>query len=377
MKKRQILLSLLAVLFLFFIPIDKQVKIKGSIDFVEPVQKLYISYTNEEGTVSDTAELKNSKFKFEIKANEPVLAYMTARLKPLEGQTRYRYQKIPIFLEPGTIKITIKDSLKFAIISGSKAHDAFIELNKLQSPFDIRNQELRRKSIELSQEKKEDELKKITEEMEKLDAEKREKAFHLYLENNITSPIALYVLKLYAGYDIDAKLIEPYFEKLTASVKQSQSGVFFKDQIETAKKTGVGVYAMNFSQADTLGNMVSLSSFKGKYVLLDFWASWCGPCRAENPGLVKSFKNYKDKNFTVLRVSLDRPDKKQAWLDAIHKDGLTWTHVSDLNFWDNAVAKQYGIRAIPQNLLLEPSGKIIGKNLHGEELDKKLKSVLQ
>jgi len=376
MKKRQILLSLLAVLFLFFIPIDKQVKIKGSIDFVEPVQKLYISYTNEEGTVSDTAELKNSKFKFEIKANEPVLAYMTARLKPMEGQTRYRYQKIPIFLEPGTIKITIKDSLKFAIISGSKAHDAFIELNKLQSPFDIRNQELRRKSIELSQEKKEDELRKITEEMEKLDEEKREKAYHVYLENNITSPIALYVLKLYAGYDIDAKLIEPYFEKLAVSAKRSQSGVFFKDQIETAKKTGVGVYAMNFSQPDTLGNVVSLSSFKGKYVLLDFWASWCGPCRAENPGLVKSFKNYKDKNFTVLSVSLDRPDKKQAWLDAIHKDGLTWTHVSDLNFWDNAVAKQYGIRAIPQNLLLDPTGKIIAKNLHGDELDKKLKSVL-
>ena len=118
MKKRQILLSLLAVLFLFFIPIDKQVKIKGSIDFVEPVQKLYISYTNEEGTVSDTAELKNSKFKFEIKANEPVLAYMTARLKPLEGQTRYSYQKIPIFLEPGTIKIKIKDFLKFDITPG-------------------------------------------------------------------------------------------------------------------------------------------------------------------------------------------------------------------------------------------------------------------
>ncbi len=367
---------LLPSFFLSFIPLEKKVTIKGSIDFVEEVQKLYISYTNEEGTVSDTAELKNNKFKFEIKANEPVLAYMTARLKPLEGQTRYRYQKIPIFLEPGTIKITIKDSLKFAVVSGSKAHDAFIELNKLQSPFDIRNQELRRKSIELSQEKKEDELRKITEEMEKLDEEKREKAYHVYLEKNITSPIALYVLKLYAGYDIDAKLIEPYFEKLTVSARQSQSGVFFRGQIETAKKTGVGVYAMNFSQPDTLGNMISLSSFKGKYVLLDFWASWCGPCRAENPGLVKTFNSYKDKNFTVLSVSLDRPDKKQAWLDAIHKDELTWTHVSDLKFWDNAVAKQYGIRAIPQNLLLDPTGKIIAKNLHGDELDKKLKSVL-
>lgn len=362
--------------FLSFISLEKKATIKGKIDFAEEVQKLYISYANEDGTVSDTAEIKNNKFKFEIRANEPVLAYMTARLKPLEGQTRYRYQKIPVFLEPGKIKITIKDSLKFAVVSGSKAHDAFVEFNKLQSPFDIKSQELRMKGITLRQEKKEDELKKVTEEMDKLEEERREKAYHVYLENNITSPIALYVLKLYAGYDIDAKLIEPYFEKLTLSAKQSQSGIYFKSQIETAKKTGIGVIAMGFTQNDTLGKPVSLSSFRGKYVLVDFWASWCGPCRAENPNLVEAFHAYKDKGFTVLGVSLDRPDKKQAWLDAIHKDGLTWTHVSDLNYWDNAVAKQYGIRAIPQNLLLDPSGKIIGKNLHGDELNKKLKSVL-
>jgi len=111
--------------------------------------------------------------------------------------------------------------------------------------------------------------------------------------------------------------------------------------------------------------------------LLDFWASWCGPCRAENPNVVKAFNNYKDKNFTVLSVSLDQPGKKQSWLDAIHKDGLTWTHVSDLKFWDNAVAKEYGIRAIPQNLLLDPTGKIIAKNVRGEELEKTLEEVIK
>ncbi len=111
-------------------------------------------------------------------------------------------------------------------------------------------------------------------------------------------------------------------------------------------------------------------------MLLDFWASWCGPCREENPNVVKAYKQYKDKNFTVLGVSLDQPGKKNLWLAAIKADGLEWTQVSDLKFWGNEVAKLYSIRAIPQNFLIDPSGKIIGKNLRGEELNKKLKEIL-
>jgi peroxiredoxin len=205
-----------------------------------------------------------------------------------------------------------------------------------------------------------------------LSEDKKENLFYPYLKEHPESPIALYVLNLYAGYDIDVKKVEPIFESLAERSRQLPSGIAFKERIEIAKKTGVGVYAMNFTQNDTLGNAVSLASFKGKYVLLDFWASWCGPCRVENPNVVKAFNKYRNKGFTILSVSLDQPGKKQAWLDAIHKDGLAWTHVSDLKYWDNVVAKQYGIRAIPQNFLLDPSGKIIAKNLRGEELNQKL-----
>jgi peroxiredoxin len=137
----------------------------------------------------------------------------------------------------------------------------------------------------------------------------------------------------------------------------------------------VGQEAPDFSLPDATGKMVSLSSFKGKFVLVDFWASWCQPCRMENPNVVKAYNAYKGKNFTVLGVSLDK--KKEAWLEAIQKDGLTWTHVSDLKFWESAVVPLYGINSIPTNMLLDPSGKILGIGLRGEALEAKLAEVIK
>jgi thiol-disulfide isomerase/thioredoxin len=123
----------------------------------------------------------------------------------------------------------------------------------------------------------------------------------------------------------------------------------------------IGTQAVEFTQNDTEGHPVSLSSFRGKYVLVDFWASWCAPCRRENPHVVEAYQQYKNKNFTILSVSLDR--QKENWLKAIKDDNLTWTHVSDLQYWDNAVARLYMIEQIPQNILIDPNGKIIARNL--------------
>ncbi|QNA44129.1 TlpA disulfide reductase family protein [Lacibacter sediminis] len=158
-------------------------------------------------------------------------------------------------------------------------------------------------------------------------------------------------------------------------VKQYRESVASAPQAPKQNTPAIGTMAPDITMPDVNGNNFSLSSLKGKYVLVDFWASWCGPCRGENPNVVAAYNKYKNKNFTILGVSLDKT--KDAWLEAIKKDGLTWTHISDLKFWDSEAVGLYGFNGIPYNVLLDPTGKIIADNLRGGDLERKLEEVLR
>ncbi len=191
-----------------------------------------------------------------------------------------------------------------------------------------------------------------------------------FISNHPNAFISLYTL--YNGHkNFGIKQSRKLFNNLSTQLKSCSFSIELKYQIfEAEQMTALNRKAISFSQTDTSGNEITLSSFKGKYLLIDFWASWCRPCRAENPNVKTAYERYKSKGFEVLGVSLD--NDKLAWAGAIVKDDLKWTNVSDLKGWKNDVAKKYIVRAIPANYLIDREGKIIAKNLRGESLLNKL-----
>ncbi|WP_210420721.1 peroxiredoxin [Chitinophaga sp. XS-30] len=175
----------------------------------------------------------------------------------------------------------------------------------------------------------------------------------------------------------DIRKYDRLFGKLRRSVRESEKGKALRELIGRYMSVRTGVLAPAFTAPDTAGLPVQLADYRGKYVLVDFWASWCGPCRDENPFVVAAYRRFSNRNFDILSVSLDQPGKKEQWLKAIHQDSLTWKHVSDLQYWNNAVAKLYMVRSIPQNFLIDPHGKIIAKDLRGKALISKLEETFK
>lgn len=340
---------------------------------------LVSSYAWTNQRIIDSAKANNGTFVFKGKAMEPMKVHLaidhTGRgLNSLDLTLDTRV----MYLEKGNILINGDDSVKNATITGSKLNTEYLKYHKaVSSAYEENLKVINAEYRTASADKKKDEvfIKSVMAKVKK-GSQQQDIFKYSYIKENPDSYFSLEALIELAGKDIDVYKIEPIFKNLSADLRNSKMGKEFAKLVYDQGPTSIGSIAPNFTQNDVDDKPVALSDFKGKYVLLDFWASWCGPCRGENPNVVAAYNKYKDKNFTVLGVSLDNPGKKDAWLAAIKADGLTWTQVSDLQGWKNAAAILYEINAIPKNFLIDPSGKIIAKNLRGELLDKRLEELL-
>lgn len=352
--------------------------IQGKVGNIDAPAMVYLSYSDGEKRLLDSSAVKDGAFEFKGPIGEPnsnAFLLMNYQGAGMRGKMIHR---LPLYLEAAKIKVNSGDSLSTAKISGSKINDDNAELQAALKSSKAKMDAFMAAYLALPKDKQQDPAVRAPLDIQyKAIEEEQRVAYTGFMKSHSNSIVSLDALKKWGGSSPDYAVVAPLFASFSKSVRNSTAGKEYADNLAKMKATTVGAIAPDFTQKDTSGNLVSTASFRGKYLLVDFWASWCAPCRQENPNLVKAYAKYQAKGFEILGVSLDEERFKKNWLAAIKADKLTWPQVSNLEGFGSEPAKLYVIRAIPQNALIDPSGKIIARNLRGEDLEKKLAELFQ
>ncbi|MBS1495522.1 MAG: AhpC/TSA family protein [Bacteroidetes bacterium] len=334
--------------------------------------KLYLTVFGENGPKVDSSNIINGKFSFKGFASIPKTAYLSTI--NLDGQRTENY--LSFYLEPAKILLSgTGDSLPLVKVSGSKLNEDDARLKKQLKSVEIWDESFG-KAYEVALKDKNKAAMDSLDGVETKITETRRKIVGEFVKQNPSSLRGAMAILQNFGYYAEASDVEPLYLSLNDKVKNSKQGKDIKKMLEAYKKVAVGQIIPDITQYDTTGKAISLSSLRGKYVMVDFWASWCGPCRRENPNIVNAYSQYHDKGFEIFGVSYDNEKGKEKWKKAIINDKLTWYQVSDLKGWGNQTSDEFYIKAIPSNMLIDKDGKIIAKNLFGKKLTDKLAELM-
>ncbi len=365
-------MTIIKPFLLFFLLLSSgakgQFEIKGYCEGIADGDSLFLSYKNEGKFIVKATVAYDKQFFFSGLTKEPVKAYITQNQNPKYAIVIYDY--VNLYLEDGIINIRGNDGIFGASVNGTRSNETLQQFENEVLDIRKKRREIKDPDLFTEEELKDSTLVKNNEQhLEKLFWEEVEAKFR-FVEKYPNSVVGLDMLFDLSKINTRIFEVERIFTKLSPKLQQTKEGVIIAERILKKKQLLAGMKAPDFSMTDISGETVFLSSYKGKFVLLDFWASWCGPCRAEHPHLVKLYDKFRESGFDILSVSIDVDRKK--WENAIQKDKLTWTQISDLQGSNGPVYNIYGITSILANFLIDPSGVIISKDLKAAKLEEEL-----